>query len=1056
MALSRPSLCCQNTSPCPAVFFPGTPVLQKEQLCKQGSNAGGINWKGCGTGDARSVLLEGGSPLKRALARPSTSQDEASQTSLLRRCLLREETENPRQAATLGGLASPGLPLSDSAQGQRFGANVASVNAAINACKKEGQWQLALSLLILMLEMKGTPNKITYGAAISTCSRGGQWQQALSLLSSMPDMLASPDEITYNAAISACERASHWQLAMILLHGMPKMRVAPDRISYNTAISACSKGGQWQLALNVLSSLPESSALAPDEITYNAAISACERAGGQWQLALCLLKSMRAKRAAPNVISQNAAISACEKGGQWQLALSLLIGMPATRAIPDKISYSAAISACSTGGRWQLALMLLSSMQEMRATPNEISYGAAISACEKAHQWQIGLGLLSSMPNMRVRCNQVCYNAAMSACEKAGQWQLALTLLYRMLETQVTPNTISYSAVISACEKGCQWQLALLLLGCMPERKATPDEISYSAAISACGQGGQWQLALSLLRTILEQGVLPDEVCYTALISACEGSQQLEQGLQLLLEARQRGVSLSASFFPWALARLSVHDPDLITAAFDEAVLKLSASELSPQELSLLAWASGMLGVSNPMFFQVLVAQAIPQLKSFAMDDLLKLAWGCSAARGGVDLDLFRAIQEEVGMRLEDVDLQSFSESARAAFVQDTLGLLWACNFAGCLSLKLLVSARLVIRQAGAIMDRAHGLSSSQAHHHNNNVNNDNDDDSNNNNHNNNHQITAQALANDEVYFSRQQPASSEPRVVLELPDRLVIFKPPGWEVYDQGTDILQLSSFLQASLGFQHFPITQDPGHQLGFLHRLDVPSSGLVLAAKTYEAYYDLKVQLNAGEISRDYVILCHGWIRPSLKDIRASVSWRGLEPTSAGEQGKPSLTRLKVTAHAWHETVALSLVAVQIGTGRRHQIRSHFSHVGHPTVCDGKYTAEATFQSDRAFCARNFLHRCRLAFKDSAGKSHEVTMSAPADLVSSLQHITSRDSMSTDTIGDWLTGTSPRNWQEYTPLISAEKWHVPLLSFAYHSQPLTPFQCLSSTAAKHNHTP
>ncbi|CAE8602521.1 unnamed protein product [Polarella glacialis] len=1020
MALSRPSLCCQNTSPCPAVFFPGTPVLQKEQLCKQGSNAGGINWKGCGTGDARSVLLEGGSPLKRALARPSTSQDEASQTSLLRRCLLREETENPRQAATLGGLASPGLPLSDSAQGQRFGANVASVNAAINACKKEGQWQLALSLLILMLEMKGTPNKITYGAAISTCSRGGQWQQALSLLSSMPDMLASPDEITYNAAISACERASHWQLAMILLHGMPKMRVAPDRISYNTAISACSKGGQWQLALNVLSSLPESSALAPDEITYNAAISACERAGGQWQLALCLLKSMRAKRAAPNVISQNAAISACEKGGQWQLALSLLIGMPATRAIPDKISYSAAISACSTGGRWQLALMLLSSMQEMRATPNEISYGAAISACEKAHQWQIGLGLLSSMPNMRVRCNQVCYNAAMSACEKAGQWQLALTLLYRMLETQVTPNTISYSAVISACEKGCQWQLALLLLGCMPERKATPDEISYSAAISACGQGGQWQLALSLLRTILEQGVLPDEVCYTALISACEGSQQLEQGLQLLLEARQRGVSLSASFFPWALARLSVHDPDLITAAFDEAVLKLSASELSPQELSILAWASGMLGVNNPIFFESLVARAIPQLKWFAMHDLLKLAWGCSAACGAA-LDLFRAIQGEVGARLEDVDLQSYPAPGRHALVQDTLGVVWALNFAGLLDSRFFMpTVRRMVRQAGALIDRAHGPPGSSR----------------------TREICQARIRTPEKETEEllSQGASCEtPRIVLDLPDRVVVFKPSGWEVYDQHT-ALQLSSYLQASLGGGRFPIVCDPEYQLGFLHRLDVPCSGLVLAAKTYEAYYDLSLQLNAGEISRDYVILCHGWIRPSLKDIRASVSWRGLEPTSAGEQGKPSLTRLKVIAHAWRETVALSLVAVQIGTGRRHQIRSHFSHVGHPTVCDGKYTAEATFQSDRDFCARNFLHRCRLAFKDSAGKSHEVTMSAPTDLVSSLQHVISRDSMSTDTIRDWLTGTSPRNWQDYTPLILAEKWHALLLSFAYRSQPLS----------------
>ncbi|CAE8626271.1 unnamed protein product [Polarella glacialis] len=260
---------------------------------------------------------------------------------------------------------------------------------------------------------------------------------------------------------------------------------------------------------------------------------------------------------------------------------------------------------------------------------------------------------------------------------------------------------------------------------------------------------------------------------------------------------------------------------------------------------------------------------------------------------------------------------------------------------------------------------------------------------------------------------------ASKPETVLDLPDRLVIFKPPGWEVCNKHTE-LQLSTFLQAALG-KRFAIMHDEEHQFGFLHRLDLPSSGLVLAAKTYEAYYDLKVQLNAGEIARDYVILCHGWVKPCLTDIKAKVYWRGLSPTSVGDQGKPSLTRLKVTAHARHRATALSLVSVRIATGRRHQIRSHFSHIGHPTVCDGKYTAAATFQSDQDLCARNFLHRYRLAFKDLAGKDHEVVMPLPADLVISLQHVRSKDVQSAATICDWLSGSSLRSWQDHTPLIS-----------------------------------
>ncbi|CAE8638891.1 unnamed protein product [Polarella glacialis] len=397
-----------------------------------------------------------------------------------------------------------------------------------------------------------------------------------------------------------------------------------------------------------------------------------------------------------------------------------------------------------------------------------------------------------------------------------------------------------------------------------------------------------------------------------------------------------------------------------------------------------------MLGVTNYTICHAFVAQAIPQLESFAMGDLLKLAWGSAAS--GVAVELFMPIQNEVTARLEQVDLHSFSELSRNAFLQDTLGLLWASNFAGCCSHNLLTSARLVIRQAGAIMDRVPGPSSSPAD---------------------------QSMG--ELPCTEADPCqpASKPQTILDLPDRLVIFKPPGWEVYNQNTE-LQLSSFLQGTLG-KRFAILHDEEHQCGFLHRLDLPSSGLILAAKTYEAYYDLKVQLNAGEIARDYVILCHGWMRPCWKDIRAKVYWRGLSPTSAGDQGKPSLTRLKVTAHARHSSTALSLVAVRIATGRRHQIRSHFSHVGHPTVCDGKYTAEATCQSDQDICTRNFLHRYRLAFKDLAGKSHEVMMPVPADLVISLQRVASRETQSAETIRDWLSGSSLRSWQDYTPLMA-----------------------------------
>ncbi|CAE8614719.1 unnamed protein product, partial [Polarella glacialis] len=72
--------------------------------------------------------------------------------------------------------------------------------------------------------------------------------------------------------------------------------------------------------------------------------------------------------------------------------------------------------------------------------------------------------------------------------------------------------------------------------------------------------------------------------------------------------------------------------------------------------------------------------------------------------------------------------------------------------------------------------------------------------------------------------------------------------------------------------------------------------------------------------------------------------------------------------VVAHAHQANEALSLAVVRIDTGRRHQIRAHAAHIGHATVCDGKYSSEETFSADLGWCRRNFLHRHRLAFRDS----------------------------------------------------------------------------------------
>ena len=125
-----------------------------------------------------------------------------------------------------------------------------------------------------------------------------------------------------------------------------------------------------------------------------------------------------------------------------------------------------------------------------------------------------------------------------------------------------------------------------------------------------------------------------------------------------------------------------------------------------------------------------------------------------------------------------------------------------------------------------------------------------------------------------------------------------------------------------------------QDVEHNYGFLHRLDVPSSGLILLARNYEAFYDLQLQLYSGLMLRDYTVLCHGVLRRFFLTTR--LFYQQSAPSKAGGRGKISFCHLSAEA-VYFASALLTLTHWRIATGRRHQIRSQAAHVGHCTVRD-----------------------------------------------------------------------------------------------------------------------
>eukprot|EP00439_Symbiodinium_sp_Y106_P074485 s829_g14.t1 len=428
------------------------------------------------------------------------------------------------------------------------------------------------------------------------------------------------------------------------------------------------------------------------------------------------------------------------------------------------------------------------------------------------------------------------------------------------------------------------------------------------------------------------------------------------------------------------------------------------------QEMSNLAWAFAKAGIEAPELFAALAAAAHPRLEEFTTQNLCNFAWafaslsvsagpgaGASGVLEGVAVEaakrisdfnlqglsnlVFELLAKELTRRLEAADVNLLSEPEVTDIVRNALGVVWAQHFAHGAEVKNLVEkvkpklrelGRRMDRAAVAVQERGEGEESSEVH-------------------------------------GKEELCMPVPTVVLQRSDCLVIQKPPGWQVDQEKLGIepklgepRRLTSFVHHILSPSCWPLLADTEAGCGFVHRLDAPCSGLILLAKTYEAYYDLLLQMNSGQMVRDYIVLCHGWVPPTQNIIAAPLYWaEGTRlPSEVRHYGKPSVTQVKVLAHARRGGEAglqFSLVAVRILTGRRHQIRIHMAHAGHCLVGDGKYGSEEQFLKDKEWCSQTFLHRYHLGFTFLDGTFAEAHAPLPADLVAVLEQLCPRDACS-----------------------------------------------------------
>ncbi len=220
-------------------------------------------------------------------------------------------------------------------------------------------------------------------------------------------------------------------------------------------------------------------------------------------------------------------------------------------------------------------------------------------------------------------------------------------------------------------------------------------------------------------------------------------------------------------------------------------------------------------------------------------------------------------------------------------------------------------------------------------------------------------------------------------RIVYDDNDIVVIDKPvgcaahpsPGW----MGPTVVGALSAAGYTIS------TSGSAERQGIVHRLDVGTSGLMVVAKSDRAFTVMKDAFRNRTVAKIYHALIQGHMDPTTGTIDAPIDRHPKEDHrfAVVAQGKESITHYEVIE--FYRSV--SLVKVELETGRTHQIRVHFSALNHPLVGDMTYCADPVLAKSLAI-SRPWLHAMELRFAHPiTGQDMRFSAPYPDDLLRSL---------------------------------------------------------------------
>ncbi|NOX26507.1 MAG: RluA family pseudouridine synthase [Deltaproteobacteria bacterium] len=174
------------------------------------------------------------------------------------------------------------------------------------------------------------------------------------------------------------------------------------------------------------------------------------------------------------------------------------------------------------------------------------------------------------------------------------------------------------------------------------------------------------------------------------------------------------------------------------------------------------------------------------------------------------------------------------------------------------------------------------------------------------------------------------------------------------------------------------------------GIVHRLDKDTSGVMVAAKKDSAHLALAAQFKGKEVSKTYKALLDGVIAPPAGRLATRIGRHPVHRKKmavverGGKEAVTSWQTLEVFKGPF------TLAAIQLETGRTHQIRVHTAHLGTPVAGDPVY-GRKNILYHKLGITRQLLHAWRLTFiHPRTGERMTFTAPMPADMVSVINEL------------------------------------------------------------------